>query len=175
MTNKPQDNADEDIGRFRRHDLIVSVILWIVSLVVFLESLRMTFGIRLPGIEDNVWLVAPGFFPMILSGGLLLMVSVLLWVSFKDGDLKGHFSVLAIKQAITKRERVTILIQMALLCLFVFVLLGRVHFGVAASLYLFCAMAVARAAKLWQIFLISILFAGGVTFLFGTLMKIPLP
>ena len=175
MADKQEDNADENIGKFRRHDLIVSIILWAICFVVFLESIRMTFGISLPGIEDNVWLVAPGFFPMILSAGLLLMASALLGVGLKQGDLKGHFSFLAIKQAVANREKASTLIQMALLCLFVFGLLGRVHFGVAAALYLFCAMAVAGAAKLWQIILISLLFAGGVTFLFGTLMKIPLP
>ena len=175
MTDTHKETPQKDIGTLRRHDLIVSVILWGGSLLVLLESLRMTFGISLPGIEGKVWLVAPGFLPMVLSGGLLFMFSAMILVSLKKGDIKGHFSSSAFVQAITHKETVTILIQMSLLCLFVFVFLGRLHFGIAATLYLISAMAAARAAKLWQILLISTIFAGLVTFVFGTLMKIPLP
>ena len=175
MTDTQKETPQKDIGTLRRHDLIVSVIMWVGSLLVLLESLRLTFGISLPGIEENVWLVAPGFLPMILSGGLLFMFSVMIWASLKKADIEGHFSPSAFIRAITHNETVTILIQMSLLCLFVFVFLGRLHFGIAATLYLFSAMAVARAAKLWQILLISTTFAGLVTFVFGTLMKIPLP
>ncbi len=169
------EDAGEDMGTLRRHDLIVSSILWVVSVLVLLDSLRMTFGITLPGVEENVWLVAPGFLPMILSGGLVLMFSGLIWLSVRQGELKGHFSSSAILRAITDREMVIKLIQMSLLCLFVFVLLGRLHFGLAAALYLFAAMMVARAAKLWQIALISVMFSGAITYVFGSLMKIPLP
>lgn len=174
-TDNPDVNVHEDIGTLRRHDLIVSVILWLVSVLVLLDSLRMTFNITLPGVDENVWLVAPGFLPMILSGGLVVMFSFLIWLSIKQGDLKGHFTSSAFMRAITDPETVSKLIQMALLCIFVFVLLRRLHFGVASALYLFAAMSAARAAKLWQIGLISIVFAAAVTYVFGTLMKIPLP
>ena len=173
--DSPDEDTGEDIGALRRHDLIVSTVLWGVSVLVLLGSLRMTFGITLPGVEENVWLVAPGFLPMILSGGLVFMFSVLIGLSVRQGELKGHFSSSAILRAITDRETVTKLIQMALLCIFVFVFLGRLHFGLAAALYLFAAMMVAQAAKLWQTALISVIFAGAITYVFGTLMKIPLP
>lgn len=179
MDSYPTDNSDKDtgknIGALRRHDLIVSTILWVVSIFVLLDSLRMTFNVSLPNIDENVWLVAPGFLPMILSGGLVIMFSFLIWLSIRQGDLKGHFSTSAFIKAITDPETVSKLIQMALLCIFVFVLLTRLHFGVASALYLFAAMSAARAAKLWQIALISILFAAMITYVFGTLMKIPLP
>lgn len=174
-TDDPDVNTSTDIGTLRRHDLIVSIVLWVVSVFVLLDSLRMTFNIVLPGVDKNIWLVAPGFLPMILSGGLVAMFSALIWLSLKQGDLKGHFSSSAFMRAAADPETVSKLIQMALLCIFVFVLLRRLHFGVASALYLFAAMSASRAAKLWQIGIISILFAGIITYVFGTLMKIPLP
>lgn len=179
MKSDPKDkanaNAQEDIGTLRRHDLIVSSLLWVVSVLVLLDSLRMTFNVSLPGVDKNVWLVAPGFLPMILSGGLVMMFSFLIWLSIRQGDLKGHFSSSAFMRSVTNPETVGKLIQMALLCIFVFVLLRRLHFGAASALYLFAAMSAARAAKFWQIGIISILFAAMITYVFGTLMKIPLP
>lgn len=169
-----EDNKTE-LGTLRRHDLVVAIVLWCVSAVVFLDSFRLTFNIILPGVDENTWLVAPGLLPLFFSGGLLLMCSTLIFLCIKQGEFKGHFTKMAIGSAITNPETITKILQMLLLCVFVFGLIGRLHFGVAAAIYLIAAMWLAKAAKLYQIIIISVLFAGFTTFIFGTLMKIPLP
>lgn len=175
MTLKTHDKTAQDTGTLRRHDLIVSGLLWLISLFVFFDSFRMTFGITLPGVEINIWRVAPGFLPLLFSGGLLIMLSSIIWISFREGDFKGHFSKSNLIKSIKDREIFTRVLQMLLLCLFVFGLIGRLHFGLAAAIYLFLAMMIANAAKLYQIALISVLFSAAITYIFGTLMKIPLP
>ncbi len=162
--------------RLRRHDFIVSVIVWCLSLATFIESWRLTFHLSLPGVdEQKAWLVAPGIFPLVLSAGLLLMFSVLLFVSYKEGEFKGHFSVRAAQSLLNDPENLMQVVQISLLCLYVFGLLGRVHFGVASAIYLFSAMFAARAASWPILLLIAILFSALVSYVFGTLMKIPLP
>lgn len=160
----------------RRHDFVLSVIVWLIALFTLIESWRLTFHLDLPGVEaDKAWLVSPGILPLALSAGLLLMFSVVIWVSLKEGEFQGHFSKNAILAAVLEKDNLVQIAQVALLCLYVFGLLGRIHFGIASAIYLFAAMFAARAAKWYTIAGISIVFSMAVTYLFGTLMKIPLP
>lgn len=171
MTEK-QDNTHQS---FRRHDFVVAALFWLISAFIFVDSIRLTFDITLPGIETNVWLVAPGLLPLFFSGGLLLMFTWLLFVSAREGAFRGHFTGSALRSGIANRETLSKLIQMLLLVIYVFGLLGRVHFGIASGLYLIAAMLVARAARPLTVIIISVVFSGLITFVFGTLMKIPLP
>ncbi len=172
----PTDTQDtKDLSKLRRHDLVVSCILWVVSLIFLLESIGLTFDIDLPGIEKNAWLVAPGFMPMFFSGGLLFLFSILIGISIKDGQFAGHFTPKALKIAAFDRDTLETAAHMVLLCIYVFGLVGRVQFGVASALYLFAAMSLARAAKLYQIGLISVIFSAAITYIFGSLIRLPLP
>jgi len=175
-SNPDTQNGQHAKGELRRHDLIIAVIIWCVSLATLIESWRLTFALKLPGVEpEQVWLVAPGLFPLALSIGLLFMFSVIIWVALKEGDFKGHFSLASALGFVNDAENIRHIVQIALLCLYVFVLLGRIHFGVASALYMFAAMLTARAATWYVTLIMSIAFATTVSYLFGSVMQIPLP
>lgn len=155
--------------------LLVAAVLWILSLIILVLSWDLTFQFEPLGGGELTWLVAPGFLPLLLSGGLLLMLTAALAISIYKRRALSSAQRANLVESVLSREAVTTLLHMVLLCLFVFVLLGRVHFGAAAAIYLIAAMLLARAAKPYIIVLISVSFAGAVTWVFGTLMKIPLP
>lgn len=164
------------VADLRRHDLLVAIIVWCIALATFVESWHLTFGLELPGIEaDKAWLVAPGVFPLVLSAGLLIMFAIVFWVSLKEGNFDGYFSSSRLVEFLSDRESLALLTQISLLCLFVFGLLGRVHFFAAAAIYLFTSMFAARAARWYLLVVIATAFSATVTYLFGVVMKIPLP
>jgi hypothetical protein len=163
-------------AELRRHDFLVALIVWCIALATLIESWHLTFGLKLPGLSpEKAWLVAPGIFPLALSAGLLLMFSVIIGVSYKEGEFKGHFTSNQFLTFLSDRDNLTQIAQISLLCLFVFGLLGRIHFPIAAALYLFSSMFVARAARWYVILPIAVIFSVAVSYLFGTVMKIPLP
>lgn len=175
VENQHQD-PDIEKGTLRRHDLILAFMLWCVSLATLVESWRLTFHLNLPGVDaSKAWLVAPGVFPLVLSASLLLMCSRVLMIALKEGKFKNHFGIDARLRFLKDHENIRQICQIILLCLYVFVLIGRVHFSVASTLYLFAAMSVAGAARWYIALIISIVFSATVTLLFGTAMKLPLP
>ncbi|WP_041525025.1 tripartite tricarboxylate transporter TctB family protein [Gilvimarinus agarilyticus] len=160
---------------FHKNDFLIAVLLWIGSFIALIDSVRMTFYIKLPFSPERTWLVAPGLLPMFLSGGLLIMLSALIIISYRQGEFKDQFSMSALVKSILQKERFSKTLQAALLCLYVLVLTGNIQFGISTALYLAFSMLLSRAAKFYQIVLISITFSASITYAFGTLMKIPLP
>ncbi|WP_158658175.1 tripartite tricarboxylate transporter TctB family protein [Agarilytica rhodophyticola] len=173
MNTQTEDRPKEEL---RRHDLIVAVIVWCLALITLIESWRLTFHIDLPSIDSNkAWLVAPGIFPLVLSGCLLLMFSVVIWTSFKEGRLDNLVSKSSIISLFNKKENKNQIIQVSLLCLYVFGFIGNFHFGISTAIYLFASMYAAKAGRWYMILIISVVFSVVVTYVFGSVMKIPLP
>lgn len=177
MTIETAKNSDKTEGQtaLRRNDLIVAGVMWLISLATLFESVRMTFDLSLPGVTTKPWMVAPGLLPLFFSSMLLVMLTSLIWTSLREGEFKGHFSKSQLLTKFADRARIAKFAQILLLCIYVFVGLGNVHFSIATGLYLIGAMLIAKAAKFYQIVIISVLFTTSTTYLFGSLMKIPLP
>jgi len=151
-----------------RQDAVLAAILAVLSGLIFVESWTLTFGIELPGIEENAWRVAPGLLPLILSAGLMFMLCGLSLVAFNNS--RKHQ-----RQAWLNTDLYLTLGHVALLCIYVFGLIGLLPFSVASALYLISAMSLARAAS-WPIILgLSTGFSLTVSLVFGRLMNIPLP
>ena len=176
MNSDALTSAPANLNDLRRHDLLVAIIVWCISLAILVESWYLTFHLELPGVDaERAWLVAPGIFPLALSAGLLFMFSVVIFIALKEGDFKGYFSRNQMLSFVSDRDNLIQFAQISLLCLYVFGMVGRLHFGIASAIYLSAAMFTARAAKWYWILTIAITFSVAVTFLFGSVMKIPLP
>lgn len=167
-------NHSNKIESKRRGDLLVAIALLLICIAVFIDSIRMTFFVDLPGVAMNAWLVSPGIVPLVLSTGLLVMISAIIIFSLRANALESLLSS-GISTFFRDEEVAKTILQIALLCVFVFVLLGRVHFGVASTLYLFGAMYVASAGSLFTIGVISLVFSTAIVNLFSYLINIPLP
>ena len=168
--------SHSSLATLRRHDFVLSLIVWCICLATFVESWRLTFLLDLPGVEeDKTWLVSPGIFPLILSGSMLIMFSYIMYISLKEGEFVGHFSKNALIAFVINRDNILQIVQVSLLLLYVFAFVGRINFTIASTLYLFTSMYASRAGKWYLILPLSLVFSLAVTYLFGTLMKIPLP
>lgn len=166
-----QEVEDQNADLRRRDALICAVLLGLLGFI-FVESLNLTFN---AAAAKQSLLVTPGIFPLLLTAALLVMVLALLIVSLREGRFSGYFSRAAILRGLLKPETLNKLTQVALLCIYVFVLVGRVHFGVATGLYLFASMATSQTMKLWRCALVGAGVAAAVYAVFGVVMKIPLP
>ena len=163
-----------DKKELRKKDLFASLILLGIGIWVFIESLKMIF-VDLPGVKTVGWFVAPGVFPIILSIGLILMSCIILAIAVKEsgGIKKGDWE--RIKKYLKSKDFLIILSEVGLLFLYIFVLLGRVHFIIATAVYLFLSMFIVKASAWYKLVIISIAISVGVAYLFGNLFKIPLP
>lgn len=173
IEEREEDNDEADrLG----YDILLASCLWLLTLLFFIESIRLTFFVDVPAAQESDWLTAPGMMPLLLSGGLLLMLSAIIVHSYRSSKkYNGSNRFGLVKKWISNKQNKHKAAQALLLIIFIFVLVGNIHFGIAVGLYLFSAMALARAGKLYWIAIIAIVFAAIITTIFGTLMKIPLP
>ncbi len=165
---------DQDKKELRKKDLLLSLVLLGVSIWMWIESLKMIF-VDLPGVKDVGWFVAPGVFPLILSSGLIVMSLIILWIAIREsGGIKREDWKKWGKYLVSDDFLITLL-EAALLLFYIFFLLKRIRFSVATTIYLFLSMLIVRATSWYKIALISVAVSLGVTYLFGSLFKIPLP
>lgn len=158
------------------YDIIVASCLWLLTLGFCVESVRLSFFIDIPSGDESNWLIAPGMMPLLLSSGLLIMLTTVIIYSYRNRRLYNNDNLNSlIKKWVADSENKQKLAQAILLIIFIFAMVGRMHFGIAVGLYLFSAMALARAGKLYWLAITALLFASAITFIFGNIMKIPLP
>jgi len=161
--------------RSAKLDLYSSIVLFLASLYVFVCGLRMPINVYTG--SDDAWYGAPGGFPIII-GGILMVLSAMLFVKswrvvggFHKEDFKGFTQTL--KSSYAKR----LVLVVGLLVIYIFVLLGRMPFYVATFLYLFITMLAFRKKNfaIWKLLIICVVVVALITYGFGTLAGIPLP
>ena len=134
-------------------DLIASIVLMLIGIFVFYHS------IILPR-PNNAWLTAPGLVPLALSVSLFFCALYLMVITIKrvqkekrEGKSKGLFK--DIKISINKE----LILVVAITFLFIFVLLERLYFEFASTIY--CTLIVRffwpKAKKIWVLLLAMII------------------
>lgn len=165
----------EDKRDLRRNDLIASIIVLITSIFVLGDSIRMIVFVKVPAIEEAGWFVAPGFFPLILGVGLLVMSLIMLSISLREAG-KGAFpGWQKVRSFFKSKDELIMVAEIALLFFYTFILIGNIHFAIASFIYLVLAMWIVRATSWYKILIISGIVSIAVAYLFGNLFKIPLP
>lgn len=165
-------NEKKDI---RRNDLIACLILLVMSIFVLGDSIRMIFFVKIPGVESEGWFVAPGFFPLILALGLIVMSLIMLSIALRGSGKIVFPGWKRIRSYFKSRDELIMVAEIGLLFFYTFVLIGNIHFALASFIYLFLAMSIVRAASWYKILIISGVVSIAVAYLFGNLFKIPLP
>ena len=159
----------------RRNDLIACLILLVTGIFVLGDSIRMIFFVTLPGVEKEGWFVAPGFFPLILALGLIVMSLIMLSIALRGSGKIVFPRWKRIRSYFKSRDELIMVAEIGLLFFYTFVLIGNMHFALASFIYLFLAMSIVRAASWYKILIISGVVSIAVAYLFGNLFKIPLP
>lgn len=160
----------EKTDKYSAADLVMGILLIMAGIAVIYSSLQMKVY--------KTFLDAPGFFPLILGIifnilGLLMIVSA--------ARRKGHlhvfdiFSPLRFKAVIESIEFRRVSVLIFLMVVYIFVLIGRVHFTLATFLYLFFTFLFLKSTSVIKNLAISLVTALLVSALFTEIFSIPLP
>ncbi|MCG8684727.1 MAG: hypothetical protein MI892_07630 [Desulfobacterales bacterium] len=129
--------------KLRKADLFSGGVIFLVGLFIVTQALGMPMKDSWGGVQ-NVWYVSPAIFPlfvgaMIMLLGLLLVRTALKAVGFKAvGEVLGIVLSPALKDILTQKANIRFFAILTLFFSFVFVMLPRVDFFLAAILFL-CA------------------------------------
>jgi len=135
---------EEKKARNAAKDLFCGVLLVLFGIYVIIDSLNMKVY--------NTFIDAPGFFPTLIGAVLVLLGGILAFIGFKLGgarELKEVFSGAFIKEFITSDSTIRVVILVAMMVVYIYVLLGRVHFIIATSIYLIANFLYLKATKQW--------------------------
>ena len=151
-------------------DLVMSILLFAFGVFLIVESLGMKVY--------NSFLDAPGFFPFILGIIFIVFGMVMLLTALRGGSVdaaKKTFrkDTLAVLFLNPQTKRVVIL--SFFMVVYIFGLIGRVHFSIATFLYLFVTFLYLKSTTLVKNIIISALSALSISAVFQYVFKIPLP
>lgn len=130
-------------------DFASGIIVIVIGILIIIDSLNMKVF--------NTFLDAPGFFPVIVGGVIIVLGGALAFIGFRlggAGELKEVMNVKSLKEGITGDESIRVLILIALMFVYIWVLLGRMHFILSTSIYLTANFLYLKATKHWWVSLI---------------------
>lgn len=159
--------------QLRKADLGMGVAAIVFGLIVVVASLRMSWDIA--NVQDAGWYAAPGVIPLgvaviVTLQGLLLALNALReGARWERGDLANFRNGLS--SAPVRRAALVAL----LLAVYVFGLVGRVHFTLASFLFIAAFILLFGKGPVWRALLISGAASVSISFLFQQLAGIPLP
>lgn len=125
-------------------DLVSGVFLVLFGIYVIVESKNMRVY--------NTFIDAPGFFPMIIGVVMAGLGAVLAYIGFRTGgvkELKEICSVAFLKKFLMEDSTVRVLVLLAMMVVYIYVLVGRIHFILASSIYLTANFFYLKAVKQW--------------------------
>jgi len=121
---------------------VFGALLVLFSVYIIISSLHMKFF--------KSFIDGAGFFPLIIGCVLTVLGGVLIFIGINAGgfaELKEVFTGSYIKAFIKHETTVRVLILMALMAIYVFILLGNLPFVWATSIYLFITFVYLKAYK----------------------------
>ena len=135
---------EEKKNRNAAKDLFCGALLVLFGIYVVITSLNMKVY--------NTFLDAPGFFPTIVGSAIAVLGGVLAFIGFKlggAGQLKEVFSGENIGKFIRSDGTIRVVILVAMMFVYIWILLGRVHFIIATSIYLIANFLYLKATEQW--------------------------
>ncbi|HCG64629.1 MAG: hypothetical protein CVV48_10050 [Spirochaetae bacterium HGW-Spirochaetae-4] len=160
----------EDVKKGSVSDFIMSILLLIFGIALIISSLNMKVF--------NTFLDAPGFFPMLLGIIFIFLGLMMLFSSIrrKGPQQLGHVFGKANMGAFFKHiEFKRVMILIGLMVVYIFGLIGRMHFAIATTIYLFCTMWFLKSTGLVKNIIISVVASIVISVVFRFVFKIPLP
>lgn len=161
----------EEKKRSAAKDCVVGILLAVFGVYVVVESLGMKIY--------NSFIDAPGFFPLIIGVVLTMLGVILAVIGIKAGggkELKEILNPQFLKGFIKNDGTIRVLILLGMMAIYVYVLLGRIPFVAATSIYLAANFFYLHACKhWWSAILIAIVASFAVYFAFRYGFSIMLP
>ena len=152
-------------------DFVSGLLLVLFGIFIVVDALNMKIY--------NTFLDAPGFFPAIVGGVIILLGGLLAFIGFKLGgvaELKEVLTGTFLKQFITSDGTVRVLILIAMMIVYIWGLLGRMHFIIATSIYLIANFLYLKATKQWWLsIIIAVVMSAAVYYAFKLGFGITMP
>ena len=128
-------------------DVVFGLFLIIFGIYIIITSLGLKYF--------NSFIDGAGFFPSIIGACLLAFGIVLLYTAIKLGgiaQLKEVLNAEGVKAFVKNDATIRVVILIAMMVIYMFVLIGNIHFIAATSLYIFANyMYLDACKKIWVI------------------------
>ena len=149
----------EQKGRNAAKDLATGVILTLFGIYVIIASLNMKVY--------NTFIDAPGFFPLIIGVIITVLGALLAFIGIKAGgvaELKEVCTGTFMKAFFTDDRTLRVLILFGMMVIYIFVLIGRIHFIISSSIYLIATFLYLKACKHWWMSIVIAVVASTVVY-----------
>lgn len=140
-------------------DFVSGLLIVLFGIFLIIDSMQMKVF--------NTFLDAPGFFPIIVGVVLIVLGAVLSFIGLKLGGVQELKEVLTgtfLKQFITNEGTVRVLILIAMMVIYIWGLLGRMHFILSTSIYLTANFLYLKATKHWWVSIIIAVVTSAIVF-----------
>ena len=130
-------------------DFVSGLLLVLLGIFIMFDAMGMKVY--------NTFLDAPGFFPAIVGGVIIVLGAVLAFIGYRLGgltELKEVMNGAFLKDFVTGESTVRVLILIAFMVVYIWGLLGRMHFIIATSIYLIANFLYLKAMKQWWLSII---------------------
>ena len=130
-------------------DFVSGIALVLFGIYIIIESLNMKVY--------NTFIDAPGFFPLIIGIVITVLGAILTVIGYKTGGVAELKEVLTGKflKAFAKDDStIRVLILLAMMVVYMYILVGRIHFILATSIYLTANFLYLKALKRWWVSII---------------------
>ena len=125
-------------------DLVSGVLLVCFGVYIIVDALNLKVY--------NTFIDAPGFFPTIVGAVIAVLGGILVFIALKLGGLRELKEVCngkSLKAFLTDEATLRVVILIAMMVVYIWVLLGRVHFIAATSVYLIANFLYLKALERW--------------------------
>lgn len=151
-------------------DIIMGFILIVSGIAIVINSSHMKVF--------RTFLDAPGLFPMIL-GFIFIILGMMLCIPAIRlngiSELKKTFSKSQLLVFIKDDKTFRVMVLLLLMVVYIYILIGKVHFTIATAIYLFFTMLYLKSTSWWKNLIISILASVLISVVFKYGFRIPLP
>ena len=127
-------------------DLSSGVLLVFLGVYIILDALQLKVY--------NTFIDAPGFFPTIVGAVIAILGGILAFIGLKLGgvqELKEVLNGKFVKEFLVSDSTLRVVILIAMMVIYIWVLLGRIHFIAATSIYLIANFLYLKANKYWWV------------------------
>ncbi len=130
-------------------DLFSGIVMVVLGVYIVIEALGMKVY--------NTFVDAPGFFPTIVGAIIAVLGAILAFIGCKLGGwsaLRQTLTPTNLKAVVTRESTVRVLILVGMMVVYIWGLLGRIHFIASTSIYLAANFLYLKANKRWWLSII---------------------